>query len=133
MDAIRIVYLIFVHLLADIVLQGNKMNELKHRKMLYLSVHGGIYMVVLIIATQFTLLIGLTPILALKFAVFNGLAHFVVDFFTGGWKETKWAKSSIRNHSLITIFDHFIHITLLLLSYDYLLDGRILLGGSIIV
>lgn len=132
MDAIRIVYLIFIHLLADVVFQGNKMDELKHRRLMYLLVHGGIYTLVLAVATQFTLMVGLTPILALKFAVFNGLMHFVVDFFTGGWKETAWCKKSNNNLLIVTVADHFIHLAILFISYDYLLDGRILLGGKLI-
>jgi len=132
MDGIRIIYLIFIHLLADVVFQGKKMDEFKHRRLMYLLVHGGIYTLVLAIATQFSLLVGLTPILALKFAVFNGLMHFVVDFFTGGWKETAWCKKSNNNLLIVTIVDHFVHLAILFLSYDYLLDGRILLGGKLI-
>ena len=132
MDAIGIIYLIFVHLLSDVVLQGSKMDELKHRRLLYLLIHGGIYTLVLVVATQFSLLVGLSPILALKFAVFNGLMHFVVDFFTGGWKETAWCKKSNNNFLIITIVDHFVHLAILFVSYDYMLDGKILLGGRLI-
>jgi len=132
MDAIRIVYLLFIHLLADVVFQGNKMDDLKHKRFLYLLVHGSIYTLVLVVATQFSLLVGLTPILALKFAIFNGLMHFVVDFFTGGWKETAWGKKSNNNFLIITVVDHFVHLAILFMSYDYLLDGKILLGGKLI-
>ena len=74
---------------------------------------------------QFTLLVGLTPIAALKFALFNGLMHLIVDFFTGGMKETAWCKKTNYNLMIITMIDHFVHLAILLVSYDYLLDGKL--------
>ncbi len=121
---IKIIYIIIAHILADIVLQGERMEELKKKRMLYLIIHTCIYTFVLLIASQF--IIELTVLNAVLFALFNGALHFVVDYITGKMKGVAWKNKKENLYTSIVAIDHLVHLIILFLSYELLFNGHLL-------
>ena len=81
----RIIILILIHLVGDFFFQGSKLSKLKSFKMPYLLEHVGIYTAIFIILSP--LILGLTFLQGLAFSLLNGSLHFVIDYFTGKYKQ----------------------------------------------
>lgn len=98
--------LIWMHFIADFVFQSRKMAENKSRSLYYLSYHCLEY-------TAFLLPFGI------KFAIVNGLCHFLTDFVTSKLT-TKFFLSKNNKMFFVTIgADQAIHLTTLIWSIKY--------------
>ena len=99
--------IVWLHFLADFLLQTDKMAVNKSKSMFWLGVHALVYSIPFFI-------------LGWKFAVFNGVAHWGVDAITSRVNSKLWAAE--ERHWFFTMigFDQAVHITTLLLSASYL-------------
>lgn len=80
-----------------------------------LSEHITVYTLVMLIPG--ILLLG--PIGAL-WAIFNGLVHFLVDYFTSRLTSKLWAEGKVHDFFVVIGLDQLIHTLTLLISYYYI-------------
>ena len=113
----KIVILILMHIIADVLLQGNTLSKLKSSKITFLFAHVGIYTVFFIALSP--LLLSLTFMQGLVFSLINGATHLVIDFFTGKLKIKYWKESETKYMAVISI-DHVLHILILIITFAYL-------------
>jgi hypothetical protein len=100
--------ILFAHWLADFVYQTDSMAQNKSKSMLWLSIHTVVY----------SLVIG-----ALLFnpawALYNGLAHFVVDYFTSKLNKKLWEDKEVHWFFVSVGFDQLLHTACLLLTWGW--------------
>lgn len=101
-----ILALIWLHFIADFVLQTDKMAINKSSNNLWLGFHVLVYTTVL-------LLFGW------QFALLNGVAHFLTDWITSRVTSYLWKKE--KRHWFFTVIglDQAIHMTTLILIFNY--------------
>lgn len=101
---VPIIQLIWMHTIADFFLQTRWMGENKSKSNLILATHVGVYSVPFLI-------------FGWKYALFNGLAHYVTDWISS--RGTSWAhqKKSMYLFFGIIGIDQAVHLTTLIESY----------------
>ena len=97
------IILVWVHFVADFLLQNDKMAVNKSKSNKWLGIHAGIYTI---------------PFFwwGWKFALVNGAAHFVVDFVTSRGTTWLWQKNERHWFFSLIGLDQAIHITTLLVT-----------------
>jgi hypothetical protein len=113
----RILILLFMHSVADFVLQGERLSKLKATKIVSLFLHVGVYTALFIIVSP--LVLGLTFMQGLVFSLVNGGAHLLVDLTTSKLKLRFWDKNESRYFAVIS-FDHFAHVAILIATYLFM-------------
>jgi hypothetical protein len=105
MDALIVVWL---HFLADFLLQTDKMALNKSKSIKWLSIHCSVYVL---------------PFLwfGWKYALANGLMHWATDFVTSRLTSKAWASGKRKIFFQIIGADQAIHLTCLLLTLKYLI------------
>jgi hypothetical protein len=111
-----------MHAIGDFFLQGRKLSNLKALKMNALLEHAGIYTLVFIVLSPLAL--GLTFLQGLAFSMLNGSLHFVIDFFTGKFKQ-KYLNTNESKYIATIGIDTTLHILILVASYIYLFPETI--------
>lgn len=107
-----IIFLMFLHFLGDFVFQSDEMAKKKGASLGWLSIHVITYSLVLWIGTVlFGNFWG-----AFIFTVINGLAHFVVDFFTSKFNALMWKKGLVHWFFVGIGFDQFLHLSIICLT-----------------
>lgn len=103
-----IIYILFVHWLADFVLQSHwqAINKSKSNKALgiHCLIYGGVLGIML-----------LNP----WYGLINGLIHFPVDYVTSRINAKLYKKGDIHNFFVMVGLDQFIHFVTLILTYEY--------------
>lgn len=110
LDSILIfVLLIWVHWLADFLLQSDEMAVNKSKSIFWLTVHVGIYTCCLVIFQNF------------YFMFINGILHWITDFFTSKLSSYYYKKNDRHNFFVAVGFDQAIHLTTLIITGYYFL------------
>lgn len=107
MSIITILILIWIHFVADFILQSDAMAKNKSKSNKWLLLHVAVYSI---------------PFLwfGWLFTLVNGVAHFVTDFITSRITSKLHAKGEIHWFFVVIGFDQAIHITTLILTYKHL-------------
>ncbi len=94
--------LLLTHWLSDFVLQTDDMAKNKSKSNMWLTVHVMAYML------PFVLVAGA------KFAVINGLAHWLIDWCTSRFNSKMWTQGKVHEFFVGVGLDQFLHTALLI-------------------
>jgi hypothetical protein len=124
LSLIEIFSIIFIHWVADFVLQTNKQAQGKSKNWNDLLSHTFTYSAMWVFAS--CLLIGYANkeqttqwyvIHSLLFAFITFIAHTVTDYFTSRLNSKLWAKGDVHNFFVSVGFDQVLHYIQLFLTY----------------
>jgi hypothetical protein len=102
-----IIILVWLHFLADFVLQSDKIATQKSSSLSALGIHSALYGMIFIVA-------------GFQYALLNGVLHGIVDFFSSRIAK-KFYQEGDRHSFFVTIgADQAIHMTCLILTYFWM-------------
>lgn len=105
--------IVFLHWVADFVLQSHKMATNKSTSVKWLTYHVGVYSSVWFLA----------GILFLPWQVvtcFTGVTlvcHWITDYFTSKWTSRLWKANKVHDFFVVVGFDQVLHYTQLVITY----------------
>jgi hypothetical protein len=99
--------IVWIHWVADFVLQTDQMAQNKSKSNRWLSIHIIVYSLPWFI-------------FGWKFALVNAAAHWLIDWVTSRITSQLWAKKDVHNFFVVIGFDQAAHLTILILSAVYL-------------
>lgn len=104
---IDILIIIWLHFIADFIMQSDKMAKGKSSSNFWLGLHVTVYSL---------------PMLwfGWQFALVNWVGHFVTDYFTSRASKKQWENGEVHNFFVIVGLDQAIHMTTLILTYIWL-------------
>ena len=105
--SINLLLLIWFHWLSDFVFQSDKMAKRKNKSNKWLTIHVLVYSI---------------PFLYFgwKFALVNLALHWLVDYFTSRVTSELWVRGEVHYFFVVIGLDQAIHITTLILTFNYL-------------
>lgn len=101
-----VVAILIIHWVGDFVGQSHDMACNKSKSIGWLGYHCFIYGLVL--------LIFFNPM----FALFNMLAHYLIDYFTSKMTASLWLNGDYHNFFVMIGFDQLLHLIILMLTYS---------------
>jgi len=99
--------LIWIHFIADFIMQNDKMALNKRSSLKWLSIHCFIYSIPFLI-------------FGISFAIITGIFHFIVDIFSSKVTSYLWQKEERHWFFVVIGLDQAIHMTCLILLLKYL-------------
>ena len=115
MDLEIILVIFWIHFVADFILQSRWMAENKSKFAWPLILHCFVYTLPFLIIDYFYLVA--------YYAIINGVLHFVVDFITSRITSKLYEKKKIHAFFAVIGLDQAIHMTILILTFEYLPKG----------
>lgn len=116
----QILLILFIHWIADFVLQTKSMGTLKSSSLYWLTLHVITYTTVWFIAGR---IFGFGLIPVIKFSIVTFIIHWITDFFTSRW--TKSLRENEKYYNFLGFFtviglDQWLHYVQLILTYKFL-------------
>ena len=99
----QIILIVWIHFVADFILQTDKMAQNKSKSNLWLMLHVGIYSVPLLI-------------FGFKYTLLNAALHFFTDWFTSRATSKLWQSGQRHWFFVVIGLDQAIHLTCLILT-----------------
>lgn len=100
-----IYFVLFIHWVADFICQSDYMAKNKSSSIKALGLHIFVYTLIMCI-------------FGVKFAVINGLIHFIVDFITSRITKKLWLKQDVHNFFVVIGLDQLIHVCTLIYTFN---------------
>lgn len=120
---ITIIFILFVHFIADFLMQNSWLAQNKSKNNIPLFTHVVVYSLILLIPS---FCIFKSPELAWYFAILNGVLHYCVDYITSRlssymYKTNQTGTNFLPNISFWSVigFDQFLHSLMLLFTLFY--------------
>jgi len=120
---VKIIMLIFMHIIGDSLLLGKKLRQQKIDSVLYLFKHVGIYTLVFLIISPIWLDLTITQTLLFNSVI--ALQHFIVDFIFIKIKKHFWDTKVYKFVVVYGALEHLIHVVLIIGIYMYLFPDKI--------
>lgn len=113
--------IIFIHWVADFVLQSHWMAANKSTSNAALSLHVYVYsMVWFFVGTALPLWQEVSMLFVTSFTLITFVCHWITDYFTSRLNSWLWKKGDIHNFFVSVGFDQVLHYAQLLLTYYFL-------------
>lgn len=109
MSIFVLMQIVWIHWLGDFFLQSNTMAKNKSHSVKWLSAHIGVYTCCLLLVFNW------------RYALLNGVIHFVIDLFTSKVTASLWKKEDVHNFFVVVGLDQAIHLTTLISTGIFLL------------
>lgn len=123
-DVKYVLAILFIHFVADFIMQSDWMAQNKSKNWTALSMHVAVYMIGLFGGVGALLAIPepdeATLLQALAFVGVNGVLHFITDAITSRINSRLWAAKEVHWFFVSVGFDQFIHYTCLFLTFIWL-------------
>ena len=104
-SVVLITKILLVHYGADFLLQSKWMAENKSKENLPLLAHIGVYSLILLLSFG-----------SLKFALVNGVAHFITDYITSRAGRYTWERGNVRGFFAVLGLDQLMHYIVLFMT-----------------
>lgn len=104
-----IILIIWLHFIADFIMQNDKMAINKSSSDKWLAIHSFIYVIPFFM-------------FGWQFMLFNAIAHFVVDYITSRGTSKLWNENKRHWFFVLIGFDQAIHLTILIISFCYMAE-----------
>jgi hypothetical protein len=105
-----VIYLVlFLHFIADFVLQTDAMAKGKSSSNRWLGLHIMVYT---------------APFLVLgwKYALVNGASHFAIDWCTSRMTSRLWKAGRVHDFFVVIGFDQFLHVAILIATMPLIVE-----------
>lgn len=127
MTLTAILYILFVHWIADFVLQTDRQAKNKSKNNVALTRHVGTYTLTLFMTMWPWFFTMYTPTMTLfaptgwliTWVAANGILHFATDYVTSRVNTYLWNKGDVHNFFVMVGFDQLIHYACLFGTYTY--------------
>jgi hypothetical protein len=129
MDYLDLIFVLFIHFIADFIFQSRQMGVKKSKNIYWLTTHIYVYSIITFIG--WGLFFKLTPRMGFELLTLTIFTHFLTDFITSKLSSRFYLKSkkskSLKEANYFewlfwsTIgFDQLIHATTLILTFKYI-------------
>lgn len=116
-------WLLFVHFIADFVLQSNWMAQNKSKLWAALGAHVLVYTVTLFFGvTLLSAIVYLSPVVIVGYAIANGVLHFATDAITSRINSRLWEAKRVHGFFVGVGADQFAHALALGVSLSFLIQ-----------
>jgi len=124
MNLVEILGILFIHWIADFVLQTDTQAKNKSTSFYWLCGHTAMYTLVwTVIGAFYTAKYNFTEqgiINLLLFVVITFTAHTITDYFTSRLNSRLWSAGKVHNFFVSIGFDQWLHYAQLFITYWYL-------------
>lgn len=119
-----IISLLFVHFVADFMAQTDWMAQNKSKNPLALFSHAVVYGLFTLILVGIFLCGGRTvndAEMLVFYVIVNTISHFCIDMITSQCTSYLWKKQDVHNFFVVVGGDQWLHTSIIILTYKWLL------------
>lgn len=117
-----LIFMFFLHWVADFVLQSRRVAEEKSKHPDALFEHVGIYSL-----TLFAGLVWIDLLLALQLSMTNGVCHWIIDYISSKMTTHFYTYKKMHEFWITVGFDQFLHSAILITSVKFYYLGNYVL------